>query len=137
MFFFFLAGTVVADWVHADLLAGLAFVAGCGLAAWHTRRDALLTVVVSPPLVFMIALVITELLTSRGDTVHHTLTSAAEGTLLTLAEIAPWLFGGVIISLIIAMIRGLPRCVRDLRAELRGDSRPWIRQHPPGPGGAR
>jgi hypothetical protein len=137
MFSFFFAGTVVAGWVHADLLSGLAFVAGCCLAAWYTRRDALLTVVVSPPLLFVIALVITELLTSHGDTVHHTLTSAAEGTLLTLAQVAPWLFGGVIFSLIIAMIRGLPQCVRDLRAELRGDSRPWIRQRPRDPGGGR
>jgi hypothetical protein len=137
MFFCCFAGTIVAGWVHADALAGLAFVAGCGVVAWYTRSDALLTVVVSPPVVFMIALVGTELLTSRGDTIHHTLTSAAEGTLLTLAEVAPWLFGGVIISLIIAMARGLPQCVRDLRAELRGDARPWVRQQPRGPGGAR
>jgi hypothetical protein len=137
MFFFFLAGTMAAGWVHADLLAGLAFVAGCSLAACYTRRDALLTVVVSPPLVFMAALVITELMTSHGDTLHHTLTSAAEGTILTLAEVAPWLFAGVIISLIIAMVRGLPQCVRDLSAELRGDSRPWLRQQSRGSGGAR
>jgi hypothetical protein len=152
MFAFFLAGTTVAGWVHADLLAGLAFVAGSGLAAWYTRRDALLTVVVSPPLVFMAALVITELLTSHADTARHTVTSAAEGTILTLAEVAPWLFCGVITGLVIAMFRGLPRCVRDLRAELRGEPAvrrtaarepasppaqhgPWVRQHPRRPGG--
>jgi len=154
MFLVFFAGTMAAGWVHADLLAGLAFVAGCGLAAWYTQRDALLTVVVSPPLVFMAALVITEMLTSHGDTPRHTLTSAAEGTILTLAEVAPWLFAGVILSLIIAMARGLPQCVRDLRAELHGDPAPrgpaapepsapagrrgpGMRQPPGDPGGAR
>jgi hypothetical protein len=69
----------------------------------------------------MVALVIAELLTSHADTVRHSLTSAAEGIILTLAAVAPWLFSGVVIGLIIALTRGLPQCVRDLGAELRGD----------------
>jgi hypothetical protein len=121
MFLLFLVGTLAAGWLHLEVLAGLSFVAGCALAAYYSRRDALLTAVITPPLVFMAALVIAELLTSHADTVRHSLTSAAEGIVLTLAAVAPWLFGGVVIGLVIAMLRGLPQCVRDLGAELRGD----------------
>lgn len=120
MFSIFFAGTLTAGWLHLEVLAGLTFVAGCALAAYYTRRDAMLAVVATPPLIFLAGLIIAELLTSHGDTVHHTLTSAAEGTILTLAGVAPWLFSGVIIGIIIAMFRGLPQCVRDLRTELRG-----------------
>ena len=122
MFALFFLGTLMAGWLHLALLTGLSFVAGCVLAARYTRRDGLLTVAVTPPLLFMIALVCTELLTSHADTVRHTLTSAAEGTILTLAAVAPWLFTGVVAGLVIALFRGLPQCIRYLRAELRGDA---------------
>jgi hypothetical protein len=124
MFLLFLVGTLAAGWLHLELLAGLSFVAGCALAAYYIRRDALLAAVVTPPLVFMVALVIAELLTTHEDTVRHSLTSAAEGIVLTLAAVAPWLFSGVVIGLVIAMFRGLPQSVRDLGAELRGDLGP-------------
>ena len=138
MFALFFFGTLIADRLHLEMLAGLSFVAGCALAARYTRRDALLTVVTTPPLIFMIVLVGTVLMTSHADTVRHTLTSAAEGVILTLAAVAPWLFTGVIIGLIIAVFRGLPQSVRDLGAELRGDygprgpSTPWERAQQPG-----
>jgi hypothetical protein len=121
MFLLFFVGTLAAGWLHLEVLAGLSFVAGCALAPWYSRRDALLTVVVTPPLIFMASLVIAELLTSHADTVRHSLTSAAEGIVLTLAGVAPWLFCGVVIGLIVALLRGLPQCVRDMGAELRGD----------------
>jgi hypothetical protein len=121
MFLLFLVGTLAAGWLHLEVLAGLSFVAGCVLASYYSRRDALLTAVITPPLVFMAALIIAELLTSHEDTVRHSLTSAGEGIVLTLAAVAPWLFSGVVIGLVIALMRGLPQCVRDLSAELRGD----------------
>jgi hypothetical protein len=121
MFSLFFPGTLTAGWLHLAVLTGLSFVAGCALTARYTRRDGLLTVVVSPPLIFLISLVCTEVLTSHADTARHTLTSAAEGTILTLAAVAPWLFAGVLISLAIALFRGLPQCIQDLRDELRGD----------------
>jgi hypothetical protein len=133
MFSLFFFGTLIADWLHLEVLAGLSFVAGCALTAWYTRRDALLTAVTTPPLIFMIVLVVTVSMTSHADTVRHTLTSAAEGVILALAAVAPWLFAGVIIGLVIAVFRGLPQCVRDLSAQLRGDyglrgpSAPWER----------
>jgi hypothetical protein len=133
MFALFFFGTLIAGWLHLEVLAGLSFVAGCGLAAYYTRRDALLTVVTTPPLIFMIVLVGTVLMNSHADTMRHTLTSAAEGVILALAAVAPWLFTGVIVGLIIAVFRGLPQSVRDLGAELRGGyglretSAPWER----------
>jgi hypothetical protein len=135
MFSLFFPGTLTAGWLHLATLTGLSFVAGCALTARYTRRDGLLTVVVAPPLVFMISLVATEVLTSHTDSVRHTLTSAAEGTILTLAAVAPWLFAGVLIGLAIAMFRGLPQCIQDLRDELRGDIGFPGRSAERGPGG--
>jgi hypothetical protein len=121
MFLLFFLGTLTAGWLHLGVLTGLSFLAGAALAARYTRRDGLLAVVVTPPLLFFIALVGVEVLTSHAGTVKHSLTSAAEGTILTLAAVAPWLFAGIIAGLAIALFRGLPQCVRDLRTELRGD----------------
>jgi hypothetical protein len=121
MFALFLAGTLVADWLHLGLLTGLSFVAGCAVAARYTRRSGLLAVTVSPPVIFLAALICVEVLNSAGGTVRHTMESVAEGTILTLASVAPWLFVGVILGLIIALVRGLPGCVRDLSAEMRGE----------------
>jgi hypothetical protein len=118
----FFPGTLTAGWLHFASLTGISFVAGCVLAARYTRREGMLTAVVAPPLVFFVALVSSELLTSHENTIGHTLTSAVEGTVLTLAAVAPWLFAGVLIGLVIAMFNGLPQCVRDLRTELRGDA---------------
>ena len=120
MFAVFFFGSLIAGRLHLEVLTGLSFVAGCALAACYTRRDALLTVVTTPPLIFMIVLVGTVSMTSHADTVRHTLLSAAEGVILALAAVAPWLFTGVVIGLIIALFRGLPQSVRDLGAELRG-----------------
>jgi hypothetical protein len=133
MFWLFLLGALVANWSHLGVLTGLSFVAGCSLAAWYTKREGLLTVVASPPLIFIIALIITEALTTHAAGTRRTVESAAEGTILTLAGVAPWLFAGVVVGLIIAMSRGLPQSVRDLAAELRGDSPNAARTPPPRP----
>ena len=138
MFSLFVLGMLAAGWLRLGSFTGFSFVAGCVLAARYTQRDGLLAAVVTPPLIFMIALVGTETMTSHAGTLRHTLTSAVEGTVLTLASVAPWLFSGVILGVTVAMFRGLPQCVRELRADLRGGnglrSRPSPRSpHPPGP----
>ena len=81
---------------------------------------------VSPPLIFLIAVACAESISSSA-TGHSRVLSAAEGTILTLAAAAPWLFGGEALGLVLALFRGLPQCVRDLRAGLRGPvtPRPW------------
>jgi hypothetical protein len=122
MFWIFFLGTLMAGWLGLGVLTGLSFVAGCALAARYTKRENLLTVVATPPLVFLIALIIAESLTSHGANARHTIESIAAGIVLTLASVAPWLFTGVIAGLIIAMARGLPGCIRDFAAELRGSA---------------
>lgn len=113
----FFIGLLVSTWLHWGLLAGGSFLAGSVAAAWYTKPRDLLTVAVSPPLIFFCALICVKGLTASGSTVLSTV----EGTALTLANVAPWLFAGVVLSLIVAWFRGLPRCVSDLRRDLRPD----------------
>jgi hypothetical protein len=106
---------LVATWLQWGFLAGASFLIGSVGAAWYTKRRDLLTVAVSPPLLFFAALVCVKALTAKGSTIISTV----EGTALTLANVAPWLFAGVVLSLIVAWVRGLPQCVADLRRDLR------------------
>ena len=112
----FFLGTLAAAGLGWDWLAGLAFVAGSAAAARYANRRDLLAVAVSPPLLFLCALVLARLLTASG----HLAAAVMGGTLLTLAAVAPWLFAGVAVNLAIALLRGLPACVRELRRDLRG-----------------
>lgn len=121
MFALFLVGAAAADRLHLGFLTGFSFLAGCVLAARFTRRSALLAVVVSPPLIFLVAVVCAESVSSSAATGHSGVLSAAEGTILTLAAAAPWLFGGEALGLLLALFRGLPQSVRELRAGLRGE----------------
>src|SRR5258708_22123372 len=67
----------------------------------------------------MIALVVTQTMSANADTLRRTLTSVAEGIVLTMASVAPWLFSGVMLGIIVAMFCGLPPYVREFRADLR------------------
>jgi hypothetical protein len=113
LFFLSLLASAGLGWMW---LAGAAFTAGSGAAARYTHRRDLLAVTVSPPLLFLCALILARLLTASGQVAA----AVAEGSLLTLAGVAPWLFAGVAVNLVIALLRGLPDCVRDLRQDLRG-----------------
>jgi len=124
MFSLFFLGMLAADWLHLGSLIGLSFVAGCVLAARYTKRDGLLAAVVAPPLIFMIALAGTQTMSAHADTLRRTLTYAIEGIVLTLASVAPWLFGGVILGVVVAMSGGLARCVSEFRAESRARAEP-------------
>ena len=117
MLLVFFIGVLAADWLHWGLLAGVSFLAGSAAAAWYTKQRDLLTAAVSPPLLFFIVVVCVKALTAAGNTALSTV----EGTALTLANVAPWLFVGVVASLLIAWFRGLPRCVAELRRDLRPD----------------
>jgi len=110
----FLIGLLAATWLGWGVLAGLAFVAGCVLAAWYASPSGLLTVVISPPLLFLGAVLLVSVMTGSGGFVYAMLSSV-----VTLAGAAPWLAVGMILTVIIACARGLLRCVRDLFRELR------------------
>ncbi|HEY7325833.1 MAG TPA: DUF6542 domain-containing protein [Streptosporangiaceae bacterium] len=115
-----LAGCLLAAWLHLIVLAGLGFCAGCGLAAWYCQPPALLRVVIAVPTVFLLAEVLAQLATLQGHGRRGLTVPVAGGTLLTLAAVAPWLFAGTAGAVAIGLFRGLPQCVRDLRAALRG-----------------
>ena len=117
MLLLFLVSLLVANWLQWGVLAGASFVIGGVAAAWYTRPRDLLAVAVSPPLLFFCALVCVKALTAQGAVIISTV----EGTALTLANVAPWLFAGVILYLIVAWARGLPQCVTELRHGLRPD----------------
>jgi hypothetical protein len=127
MFVLSFLGILISTWLNWSPLAGASFVIGCAAAAWRTKPRDLLSVVVSPPLLFFCALLIVKALTATGNT----LISTAEGTVLTLASVGPWMLVGVAVSLVIAWFRGLPRCIRDLRGSLQADR---VRRAPTGGG---
>ena len=111
----FLIGLLLAAWLGWAVLAGLAFVAGCVVAARYATTTALLTVVVSPPLLFLAAVILVSAVTVPGGLFM----SVVVGSVATLASLAPWLALGMVLTVIITWIRGLPRCIQDLRRELR------------------
>lgn len=116
MFSVFFPGTLTAGWLHVAMLTGLSFVAGCILAGLYTKRADLLVVVTMPPMVFLVALICVKAITATGSA----LISTAEGCILALSAAAPWLFSGVAVTLVIALFRGLPRTIGEVRAGLRG-----------------
>lgn len=116
----FLVSCLLTAWLHNDVVAGLGFCAATCVAARCARPQALLGLVVSVPAVFLTAVVVAQLAIEPAFKHHGTLLPVAEGTLLTLAGVAPWLFAGTIGGVVIAMFRGLPQCVRSLRSDLSG-----------------
>jgi hypothetical protein len=111
-----LVGLAVSGWLHWGIMPGLVFVAASCLAAARTQRADLLVVAVSSPALFLIAVICTKALGSAGSVL-----STAEGTLITLANTAPWLLAGTLLSVIVAFSRGMWDNVRTLRKDLRGD----------------
>lgn len=112
-----LLGSVLQALLGVTALTGVAFVTGCvGATALVNRRD-LLSLVVSPPLVFFVTTVLIELV--RSLFAPTLLQAFGLGMYTALSQGAPWLFGGSLLVLLIAWRRGLTRCVRELRDELR------------------
>jgi hypothetical protein len=120
MFALCLAADLMADLFHLEMLIGIGFCAACVLAPGYVTRQALLEIVAAPPVTFLLSLVIMQAFTAQGDSNHATVLSVLEGTLLTLAAIAPWLFAGTALCVTISVRRGLMQCIRDLGTELRG-----------------
>jgi len=103
------------------MVAGLGFCLACLLASALVRPAALPQVVIAPPALFLLALVVSEALTAQGTSSRGSMLSVLEGVMLTLAAVAPWLFGGTAAGVAVAMVRGLPNSVRELRSELSAD----------------
>ncbi|MFC4050371.1 DUF6542 domain-containing protein [Actinomadura syzygii] len=117
----FVVGVVcglLSRWLGVPLLAGGGFAVGCALAAFATRPADLLTLVVSPPLVFFGATVLVVFADTVGD--GSLLRGVTVGVLTALAATAPWLFFGTVLVVVICLARGLRTNIRDLREKLAG-----------------
>ncbi|HKB30727.1 MAG TPA: DUF6542 domain-containing protein [Streptosporangiaceae bacterium] len=112
------AGTFTATVSHVGVLAGLSYAAACVFAACAVRRSQLLPLVVTPPMLLAVAVAFVQGITASGGVL-----SVASGTLVTLGNVAPWLFAGTAAGTIIALARGVAGNVRALRESLRGDTR--------------
>jgi hypothetical protein len=115
----FAVGNLIGAELQSGWPSGLGYLAGCLLAVCYVRRDGLLLLVATPPLIFFITLVGAELACAQGGTVLAT----AEGTMLALAAASGWLLVGTAGYLAIALVRGLPGRIRSLNAELSGRPR--------------
>src|SRR5215472_5034232 len=74
MFVIFLLADLVAGRLHVSGLPGFGFAAGCAAAAGWTRRKGLLTVVTTPPLIFVCAVTCAELLNMHLNHVAFSVT---------------------------------------------------------------
>lgn len=109
---------LLSRWLGVPLLAGAGFAIGCALAAFATRPADLLTLVVSPPLVFFAATFAVEFATTLGN--GSLVRGVTVGVLTTLAATAPWLFFGTVLTVVICLSRGLMTNVRELQDKLAG-----------------
>jgi hypothetical protein len=114
---FTLLGSVLNTVLGLPAVVGLAFVGGCVAAVSLVNPRDLLSLVVSPPLVFFAAVLLAEAV--RSLTAPSPAAAFGLGIYSSLSRGAPWLFAGSALVLLIAWRRGLTRCVRDLRDELR------------------
>jgi uncharacterized protein DUF6542 len=110
-------GLLVAYWAHWSELADAVFFMASTLTAYYVRPSGLLPVVVSPPLLFFVACAVEKALTSSGPG------AAFEATVTALGGSAGWLLAGTGVTVVIALLRGLPSEVRALLVSLRSLSR--------------
>ncbi|MFI7636554.1 DUF6542 domain-containing protein [Nonomuraea sp. NPDC049400] len=122
-----LAGYVLAALLGIQYIVGAAFVLSSLLGVLMVNRRELLSLVVTPPLVFFCATLFVELGRAFGSV--SIVQSLALGLYTSLTSGAPWLFAGSAVVLGVAWRRGLRDNVRDLREELKaGAEAPRPRQ---------
>lgn len=100
-------GCLIASWAHWDAFAGWVFFMASGLAAYYVRPGMVLPVIVSPPVIFGVAIILAKAVTAPG------LLTALSATVVTLAGVAGWMFTGMALTIAIGLVRGLTGEVRD------------------------
>lgn len=113
----FVAG-LLAHATGVSTISGVAFTVVCVLAALLVRPTELLSLSVSPPLAYFTGTLLSEILPRLGNDGLVRAVAIATGS--RLADVAPWLFLGTALLLVIACARGLPRNLRALNDELNG-----------------
>ena len=114
------AGTMIANLVSIPAVPGIIFTLACLATAALVRPVDLLSLSVSPPIAYFIAVVCAESVLAAGN--EGFVRVLILGLAARLAEIAPWLFLGTALVLVIAVFRGLPGNIRTLGDELNGRS---------------
>ncbi|WP_344970460.1 DUF6542 domain-containing protein [Salinactinospora qingdaonensis] len=109
---------MLADAVSAPAVNGVAFFSACVLSSLLVRRGDLLVLSVSPPLAYFTAALAAEIVLTLGREDFVRALTIGIGT--RLAEIAPWLFAGTAVVLVVALARGLSSNVRELGDEMSG-----------------
>jgi len=94
-----LAGLLAADLTRWGELADAAFFLATVLTAYYVRPGGLPAVVVSPPLLFLVACPAASLLASPA--------AAASSLDGTLAGVAGWMLAGMALAVAIGLLRGL------------------------------
>jgi hypothetical protein len=115
---FSFAGTMVAHWAGVPSAPGAAFTLACLLGAFLVRPSDLLSLSVSPPIAFFVAVAAAESVLALGSEGFARVLLL--GLASRLAEVAPWLFLGTALVLVIGVFRGLPGNIRDLGDQLNG-----------------
>jgi hypothetical protein len=115
-----LFGAIVGSLLGLHGAQGFFFVLGCLLAVLTTRRTDLLTLVVSPPLIFFLVSLLSAVTGSLGE--RSFTVSVMLSLVTTLTSSMPWLFVGAVLVVVIAVPRGLPANLRELSAGIATDN---------------
>ncbi|MEU8265707.1 DUF6542 domain-containing protein [Sphaerisporangium sp. NPDC049002] len=121
--------TLLSEVTGSTTIIGLVFSAACLAAVFLVQPRDLLSLVVTPPLIFFAATLISAVAGALGA--PSIVQALGLGLVTKLSAAAPWLFGGAALVLAAAWFRGLPANVSDLRADLRA-SRPAPKRRQPG-----
>jgi hypothetical protein len=113
--------TLLSEPTGSTLIVGLVFCVACLAAVLIVQPRDLVALVVTPPLIFFGATLISTVIGAFGA--PSMIQSLGLGLFTSLSAAAPWLFGGSALVLAVAWFRGLPAGVGELRADLRS-SRP-------------
>jgi hypothetical protein len=102
-----LTGLLVATWAGWEELGYAVFFMASSLTVYYVRPGSLLPVVVSAPLLFLLACLTASVVTP------------SLALLSTLAGAAWWMLAGMALTVVIALLRGLHAEVRELWLDLR------------------
>jgi hypothetical protein len=107
--------TLLGSFLDVSVVPGIAFLAGCVLAALATKRPDLPSLVVTPPLVFFLVTLIAKFIDALGS--QSIVQSMIVSVPVYLGVQALWIFLGTAAALGIGLRRGVVQTWRELGAK--------------------